>query len=160
MDRGKFRQLREYKSNSCGGVSAGPAVAIGIDSPSSGSGAVDRSSTGTRVPRMWALTMSLPGRYCCKSRKLHHSEFLVKPQNEKRSTIRTTPVALAKSPVSFAWDDEVSQISTRKQRQRPSENLIPSTKRLLQHYRHKAAVKQCPSCVRFRGCTGRRISGP
>jgi hypothetical protein len=36
-----------------------------------------------------------------------------------RSTIRVTSVALRKSPMSFAWDDEVPQISTRKTRLRP-----------------------------------------
>jgi hypothetical protein len=73
-------------------------------------------------------------RYCCKSRKLHQSGFLVKPQNASRSTTRITSVALPKSPMSFAGRDKVPQISTRKPRLRPSEFLTPSAKRLLQHY--------------------------
>jgi hypothetical protein len=44
----------------------------------------------------------LLGGYCCKSRKLHQSEFLVKPHNARRSMIRITSVALPKSPMSFA----------------------------------------------------------
>jgi hypothetical protein len=45
---------------------------------------------------------------------------------------RVISVALPKSPMSFAWGDEVPQISTRKPCLRPSEFLTPSAKRLLQ----------------------------
>ena len=46
--------------------------------------------------------------------------------------------------MSFVWGDEVPQISTRKPLLLPLEFLRPSAKRLLQHYRRKAAVPGCP----------------
>jgi hypothetical protein len=80
-------------------------------------------------------------RFCCKSRKLHRSDSLVKSQNTNRSTIRITSVALSKSPMSLARGDEVPQISTRKMRLRPSEVLAPSAKRLLQQNLPTADIK-------------------
>lgn len=57
-------------------------------------------------------------RFCCKSRKLHRSKFLVNSSNATRPTIRITLVALPRSPVNLACGDEVPQIHTRKARLR------------------------------------------
>ena len=60
-------------------------------------------------------------RFCCKSRKLHRSEFVVNSSNATRPTIRTPSVALSRSPVNLACGDEVPQIHTRKTRLWPLE---------------------------------------
>jgi len=52
---------------------------------------------------------------------LYQLEFFVKPKNTSRSTIRIISVGLPKSPTSFAWGDEVPQVSTRKPLLRLSE---------------------------------------
>src|SRR6188768_4099066 len=84
-------------------------------------------------------------RLCCKSRKLQGSDFFAKTRNGKQSTIRIISIALPKSPVRFAREDEVPHIFTRKPRLRPAEFLITSAKRLLQHNRtnngHRSALK-------------------
>jgi hypothetical protein len=54
--------------------------------------------------------MSVSCRFCCKSRKLHRSEFLVNSSNATRPTIRITSVALPRSPLNLACGDEVPQI--------------------------------------------------
>ena len=64
-------------------------------------------------------------------------------RRRKQSPIRTTSVALPKSPVSLAWGDEVPYLLTRKSRLQAAEFLITSAKRLLQHYRGKADLA-CP----------------
>jgi hypothetical protein len=64
---------------------------------------------------------SVIGRFCCKSRKLHRSEFVLISWNATRPTIRTPSVALSRSPVNLACGDEVPQIHTRKTRLWPLE---------------------------------------
>jgi hypothetical protein len=88
-----------------------------------------------------ALTKSATCRYCCKSRKLHRSAFLVKTLkheaiDDSDNLSRATDVAYE-----FSVRDEVPQIFTRKTRLRPSEFLTPSAKRLLQHYLPRAVVR-------------------
>jgi len=106
--------------------------------------------------------MSEKCRYCCKSRKLHQPEFLGKPLHAKQSTIRITSVALPKPPMSFASGDEVSRISKRKPRLRPSEIWTPSARRLLQLsalFRHAAMSDFGLLCAQDRTSIGRGQKG-
>src|SRR6187399_1322750 len=93
---------------------------------------------------------SANGRLCCKSRKLQGSDFFAKTRNGKQSTIRIIPIALPRSPVSFARGDEVPHIFTRKPRLQPAEFLIIGAKRLLQHNRHLATIRTLALKGRFR----------
>src|ERR1700745_2404049 len=78
--------------------------------------------------------MSVPLRYCCKSRKLQRHEFFAKTRGGRRLLIRIPSIALPKSPVSLTRGDMSPHIFTPKTRLEPAEFLITCAKRLLQQY--------------------------
>src|SRR5215469_3505881 len=109
--------------------------------------------------------MSAKCRFCCKSRKLQSDCFFVKTRDGRQSLIRPASLALPKSPVSLPCSDEVPRIFTRKPHRRPAEFLNTSAKRLLQHYRHLADIRQfgraCPvlrRCGHPRPCSRSRLA--
>jgi len=89
------------------------------------------------------------GRYCCKSPKLVGDDFPAITQTNRRSPLCVVSITLPRSPVSLSSGDEVPHIFTRKSRLQPGEFLISSAKRLLQQYRHEAAVKKGPLLPRL-----------
>ena len=96
--------------------------------------------------------MSEFGRYCCKSPKLPGDNFPAIRRSDRRPPIRVISIALPKSPVSLARDDEVPRVLIRKSRLKPGEFLITSAKRLLQHNLPTAEVSNLEAvdddCIR------------
>ena len=84
--------------------------------------------------------MAASGRYCCKSLKMHATDFSAKRQNKPQSPIDIGSSPSPKSLVSSSLDDVTPYMFIRMSRLQPENLVIDDEKRLLQQYRPKSTV--------------------